>query len=471
MGGPCPAVTLRVAPLMHPLVRSLWWKLALANVMVTLAGSLLAVMALGPGLDERVFRKIVKPEHLASLIQKERDLLGGRLEDQALAAGLVRVMSQRLNEVDGPHGMYGIVHSSEPRVSIAVYGDAGVSVAKLEAQGLELPPNWLASAERLEIVSDAERLLVLPLNPGGMLVVRHFAEFSVAQNLRSTLQDTGTFLWFLILVVSIPGLVFGLGLTRWLTQRLRRMADVSQAWSQGDFRQRMDERRSDELGRHARAMNAMAAQLTNHFRIEQELATLQERQRLARELHDGVKQQVFAAGLQMHAAAQWLDRDLAREGLGRAQDINASIATSVAELLSRLQPGATTVPLGKALQRALLPWSGQVHLRIDTPSNLEVPTEVAHELTRIAAEAVSNAIRHADAQRISVSLTESDGQVRLEVADDGHGFAASQAGEGMGLSSMRQRAAQLNKGKLVVQSSASGTCVAVEFELEKKETG
>jgi NarL family two-component system sensor histidine kinase LiaS len=369
--------------------------------------------------------------------------------------------------------MYGIVHSSEPRVSIAVYGDAGFSVARLEAQGLELPPNWLASAERLEIVSDAERLLVLPLNPGGMLVVRHFAEFSVAQNLRSTLQDTGTFLWFLILVVSIPGLVFGLGLTRWLTQRLRQMADVSQAWSQGDFRQRMDERRSDELGRHARAMNAMAAQLANHVRIEQDLATLQERQRLARELHDGVKQQVFAAGLQMHAATQWLDRDLqrAREGLGRAQDINASIATSVAELLSRLQPGATTVPLGKALERALLPWSGQVHLRVDTPSSLEVPPEVAHELTRIAAEAVSNAIRHADAQRISVSLTETDGEVRLEVADDGHGFAATQAGEGMGLSSMRQRAAQLNEGKLVVQSSSSGTCVAVEFELEQKDNG
>lgn len=471
MSSPGPAATLRGAQPMHPFVRSLWWKLALANVLVTLAGSLLAVLALGPALDERVFREIVKPEHLASLIQKERDLLGGRLDDHALAAGLVRVMSQRLNEVDGPHGMYGIVHSSKPRVSIAVYGDAGASVARLDAPGLELPPNWLASAERLESVSDAERLLVLPLQPGGMLVVRHFAEFSIAQNLRSTLQDTGTFLWFLILIVSIPGLAFGLGLTRWLTQRLRQMADVSQSWSQGDFQPRMDERRNDELGRHARAMNTMAVQLASHVRIEQELATLQERQRLARELHDGVKQQVFAAGLQMHAAAQWLDRDLerARDGLGRAQGINASIATDVAEMLSRLQPGATAVLLGKALERALLPWTGQVDIRLDAPSSLEVPTEVGHELTRIAAEAVSNAIRHADARRITVSLMENDGRVRLEVADDGRGFDAAQAGEGMGLASMRQRAAHLNDGTLAVQSTASGTRVVVEFQLMHKE--
>jgi NarL family two-component system sensor histidine kinase LiaS len=456
---------------MPPFIRSLWWKLAVANVLVTLAGSLLAVMVLGPTLDARVFRQIVKPAHLASLIQKERDLLGGRLDDQALVAGLVKVMSQRLNEVEGPHGMYGIVHSSEPRVSIAVYSDAGGAVARLEAPGLDLPTSWLSSNERLESVSDLERLLVLPLNPGGILVIRHFAEFSVMQNLRSTLKDAGTFLWFLILVVSIPGLAFGLGLTRWLTQRLRQMAVVSNAWSQGDFQPRMDERRSDELGQHARAMNAMATQLANHVRIEQELATLQERQRLARELHDGVKQQVFAAGLQMHAATQWLDRDLqrAREGLGQAQDINASIATSVAELLSRLQPGATTVLLGKALEQALLPWSGQVHLRVDAPSNVEVPTEVAHELTRIAAEAVSNAVRHADARRIDVRLTETVGHVRLEVVDDGHGFTTTHASDGMGLTSMRQRAALLHEGNLVVQSSASGTCVAVAFELEHKD--
>lgn len=456
---------------MPAFVRSLWWKLALVNVLVTLTGSLLAVMALGPALDERVFHEIVKPQHLASLIKKERDLLGGRLHDQALATGLLLVMSQRLHEVDGPHGMYGIIHSSEPKVSLAVYGDGGDAVARLEAPGLELPSNWLASAERLESLSDAERLLVLPLQPTGMLVVRHFAEFSVIQNLRSTLRDTGAFLWFLILVVSIPGLAFGLGLTRWLTKRLQHMADISLAWSQGDFRPRMDEQRSDELGSHARAMNTMAAQLANHVRIEQELASLQERQRLARELHDGVKQQVFAAGLQMHAALQWMDRDLqrARQGLNRAQDINASIATDVADLLTRLQPGTQTVSLGKELERALLPWAGQIDLHLDAPHCFEVPLDVGHEVSRIAAEAVSNAIRHAGARRVSAQLAEMGGRVRLAIADDGHGFDRDQVVGGMGLSSMKHRAGRLSEGRLDVVSSPGGTSVVLEFQLAHKE--
>jgi hypothetical protein len=160
-----------------------------------------------------------------------------------LAQGLLQAMAQRLVNVDGPQGLYGIAYSSEPRVSLAVYGGDGRAAARIDAPQLPLPATWLRSPEKLEAGSDAERLLVLPLQPEGMLVVRHHARFSVWKNLQSTLRDTGAYLWFLVLMVSIPGSAFGIGLTLWLARRLRRMAAVSDAWAKGDFRPRMDDRR------------------------------------------------------------------------------------------------------------------------------------------------------------------------------------------------------------------------------------
>lgn len=456
---------------MKALVRSLWWKLTVANVVVTLVGSLLAVMAFGPLLDARGFRDVVRPAHLQTLIEGERALLGDRLDDPNLARGLLQAMAQRLLNVDGPQGLYGITYSSEPRVSIAVYGADGHAAARIDAEPLPLPATWLRSPQRLEAVSDAERLLVLPLQPEGMLVVRHHAEFSVWKNLQSTLRDTGAFLWFLVLMVSIPGSVFGVGLTLWLARRLRRMAGVSDAWAHGDFRPRMDDRRHDELGTHALALNTMAARLQDHLKTEQDLATLQERQRLARELHDSVKQQVFATGLQLHAAQQWLQRDPARaaEALQRAQAVNTSVQCDLAELLSRLKPADAAQPLATLLRRALQPWAGQIEARVEAPDDLVVAGDTARELSRIVAEAAANAVRHAEARQLGVQVAVQGTELVLQVSDDGRGFDPALAREGMGLASMRERAGLLPSGRLDLHSGAGGTTLVVRTRLQETE--
>jgi NarL family two-component system sensor histidine kinase LiaS len=455
----------------NAIVRSLWWKLAVANVVVTLVCSLLASMAFGPLLDARGFREVVRPTHLQTLIEGERELLGGRLDDAGLALGLLRAMQERLLNIDGLEGLYGIAYSSEPRVSLAVYGGEGRAVARIDAQQLPLPTTWLRSPQRLEAVSDAERLLVLPLQPEGMLVVRHHAQFSVWKNLRSALRDTGAYLWLAVLLVSIPGSVFGVGLTLWLARRLRRMAAVSEAWAQGDFRLRMDDRRLDELGTHALALNTMAARLDDHLKTEQDLATLQERQRLARELHDSVKQQVFATGLQLHAAQQWLKRDPPRadEALQRAQAVNLSVQGDLAELLNRLKPADAAQPLGTLLERALLPWAGQIETRVEAPDDLVVAGDTARELSRIVAEAAANAVRHADARQLSVQVALQAAELVLEVSDDGRGFDPAQAREGMGLASMRERAALLAGGRLDLRSGAGGSTVVVRTRLPTRE--
>lgn len=452
-------------------VRSLWWKLTVANVVVILLGSLLAVMALGPALDAHTFHEAVQPPRMASLLERERELLEGRLDDPVLAMGLLRTMERSLLDAQGSHEIYGIAYSSQPRVSLAVYTHTGRSVARIDAPGLELPATWLPGPQRLETISNAERLLVLPLRPNGMLVVRHFAEFSVWKNLQNTLTDAGSFLWFLILMVSIPGSALGIGLTHWLTQRLRRMAAASQAWSQGDFSVRINDHHADELGRHAAALNMMATQLECHIHTEQELATLKAHEHLARELHDGIKQQVFATGLQLHAALQWLARDTHQcaESLRRAQAINQTVSEDLIGMLSQLKPDhLAQEPLKVGLLRALQPWEGQIQSHVAATSNVFVPPGVAHELARIVAEGAANAVRHAAASRLDVQVTQEEGRLMVEIRDNGSGFDPNRIQEGMGLASMRQRASRLPDGQITLHTSAQGTQLIVSL---RNETG
>lgn len=211
------------------------------------------------------------------------------------------------------------------------------------------------------------------------------------------------------------------------------------------------------------ALNAMAARLDNHLCTEQDLTMLQERQRLARELHDGVKQQVFATGLQLHAVSQWLDRDPVRaaEALRRAQAINQSVSSDLVEMLSRLKPDQSAEPLGTALQRVLRPWVGQIETRIVAPEDLVVAPSTTHEISRIVAEAVANTLRRADAMQVDVRVSLNGTQLMVEVTDDGRGFDSARAREGMGLASMRQRVALLPQGRLELESSVRGTRLVV----------
>ncbi len=108
---------------------------------------------------------------------------------------------------------------------------------------------------------------------------------------------------------ALLGTIFGL-VTAWtLTRRLERLAGVAQAWSRGDFSAIARDRSRDELGQLSRELNRMARELETLIQTRGELAALQTRNRFARELHDSVKQQVFATSLQIAAAKNLIDSD------------------------------------------------------------------------------------------------------------------------------------------------------------------
>src|SRR5215203_5703227 len=122
---------------------------------------------------------------------------------------------------------------------------------------------------------------------------------------------------------AISGTIFGF-VTAWsLTRRLRRLASAARAWSQGDFSVMARDRSKDELGQLSRELNSMAGQLENLLESRGELATLEARNHFARDLHDSVKQQIFATSLQIAAARALIeqDKEAAESHLAQADEL------------------------------------------------------------------------------------------------------------------------------------------------------
>jgi len=205
------------------------------------------------------------------------------------------------------------------------------------------------------------------------------------------------------------------------------------------------------------------ARLYEHSR---ELSVLQERARLARELHDAVTQKLFGIRAHTRAAAVLAGREPADPGRVRAEiDVADALAAQAhAELRAIIDglapPDLQAGGLAESLRR-YAGLAGRAHggtvsfTAADLPA-LGTRTEAA--LYRVAQEALHNALRHSGAARIGLSLSRTGRRVVLEVSDDGRGFVPEAPSSGVGLASMAERAAAAG-GKLTIRSGASGTLV------------
>src|SRR5205085_12208476 len=111
-------------------------------------------------------------------------------------------------------------------------------------------------------------------------------------------------------IAAIAGLVFGYLTARAITRRLKGLSVAVDEWGGGNFSALANDASEDELGQVSRQLNRMAEQLQNLLSARQKLATLEERNRLARDLHDSVKQQLFAISMQIGATKVLLKRDV-----------------------------------------------------------------------------------------------------------------------------------------------------------------
>lgn len=194
-------------------------------------------------------------------------------------------------------------------------------------------------------------------------------------------------------------------------------------------------------------------EIRQYWTAQSRAAVLEDRRRLARELHDGVVQELTLIRMEGHRLpvdAPSKQRILA--GCDRAIDE----ARAAVQALGHAQEE----PLGFVLHRAAreLAERYRVHLEVDVDDSIDADPDQKHALLRITKEAVSNAVRHGHAERLGLELSRAGDLRRLAVHDDGTGFdvpSVTCAGAGYGLISMRDRACAL-PGSLEIRSEPGG---------------
>ncbi len=196
-----------------------------------------------------------------------------------------------------------------------------------------------------------------------------------------------------------------------------------------------------------------------HQRV-QEMAVFDDRDRIARDLHDAVIQRLFAIGLSLQGITRSVTAPPISDRLNRAiVDIDETIRqirSSIFELSSvRDEEGARRriLRLVRELDAVL---GFEAHVSFEGPVDTAIDTELLEHLTFALREALTNVAKHAKASAGTVSLAVASGECRLVVADNGVGLPETRSGDGLGLSNIERRAAKLG-GRLLIDSSAQGT--------------
>lgn len=275
-----------------------------------------------------------------------------------------------------------------------------------------------------------------------------------------------------VLVTVLPTVLISYGLSNSLVRRVQAIRQGSQSIAQGDLDSRIDVSGNDEIASLAQQFNIMANQLSTQIgelrslsdhnallaQESEALATLEERRRLARELHDSIKQRIFALGLNLSTLRSSLP-DAPKETIKHIENIEQMVQDSHQELdavIQSLRPARLqSIGLGLALKNLLRDWNENtginVNQRID--ETLELELNIEHTLFRVTEEALSNITKHSQAKNVSLELSESNRTVTLVIVDDGIGFdiRAPRLARSFGLVSMEERVKELG-GKLTIES-------------------
>jgi signal transduction histidine kinase len=227
-----------------------------------------------------------------------------------------------------------------------------------------------------------------------------------------------------------------------------------------------DQRLIEMLAAHA-AVAIENARLAERGR---ELSIVEERNRLARELHDSVSQKLFGLVLTAEAAATLLERDssAAADQVARLRELAQEALTELRELIFELRPPSLEEEGLAATLRKHVDMLRRVHgrdIELRIAGGARPAPGAEGDVLRIAQEALNNALRHADAGRIELRYEARDHRLVVTVADDGIGFDPAAPGlrsRRLGLTSMEERARALGGTLSVVSRPGEGTTVTLE---------
>jgi signal transduction histidine kinase len=234
---------------------------------------------------------------------------------------------------------------------------------------------------------------------------------------------------------------------------------------------------TDEDEALVEALAVIAGSAVSTARLHERLhrvALVEERERIARELHDSVIQDLFAIGLSLQAASGRVDKapDEVKKRLEESIDqLDTAISTLRRYIFDIRERMWTSRDLGGELfeltERLARPHDADVRLSI-TGSATDLPEEIVENLVQFAREAVNNALQHSEAPAIDVILTAGTREILVEIRDAGIGFDPGHERRGMGLDNMETRVDQLGGAAEILSAPGRGTVVRASIPLDRR---
>ncbi|MBO8156202.1 MAG: sensor histidine kinase [Bacillaceae bacterium] len=276
--------------------------------------------------------------------------------------------------------------------------------------------------------------------------------------------------------------------------RLTGISILISALSQGRYSARMvGEKRGDEIDQindklselakkmqdQVRSLQRMAEEKSDYAKKAHQAATMEERQRLARDLHDAVSQQLFALTMMSQATVKLMDKNpvKAREQMEEIAQIALQAQTEMRALLLHLRPVHLS---GETLQTGLEKLIDELKQKCQIEFNLELDEEIGlsqskeEHLFRIVQEALSNILRHSSAEHVHVAVKRKSDEVSLYIQDDGKGFKVNDQIDNKtsyGLKSMKERTQELGGTFAIRSKVGEGTYIDIRIPLEGDEDG
>ncbi|MCA9872075.1 MAG: HAMP domain-containing protein, partial [Anaerolineales bacterium] len=357
---------------------------------------------------------------------------------------------------------------------------------------LSLAQGTQDGASQLNLGGQAMLVTYAPLPEMGwrLLVVAPLNEVTaesqaVSQSIRSdglaTVRNTLLTMSAFFLIATLASVLLSY---RALNRPLRRLLDGVRAVTSGSLDVSVPVTSQDELGELAESFNKMTGELNRRTRqlsqthselevkkAQLKVAALEERQRLARELHDSVSQALYGIALGARTARTLLDRDPQKvaEPLDYVLSLAEAGLSEMRALIFELRPESLQ---NEGLVAALTKLADALQAR----HKLEVVTDFCPEpdisldakevLYRVAQEALHNTAKHASASRVDLELCCTAQQIQLTIHDNGKGFNPKGDFPGhLGLQSMRERVANLNGDLKITSKPDEGTTIAAYLPL------
>jgi two-component system NarL family sensor kinase len=221
------------------------------------------------------------------------------------------------------------------------------------------------------------------------------------------------------------------------------------------------------------ALGDLLGIIVENYRLKieaEELAAVQERQRLAREIHDAISQSVYSLSLFARSARDAVGEDDQEKLFSNLDDIEITALQAMREmrlLLYQLRESEGD----KDIRSSLVNRFQQVENRLGIQAihnidpNIEFPPKVSHEIWRILVESLNNVVKHADASRVQVEITCIEDHLSVIIHDNGRGFDTNAYSPGMGLKNIRTRAESIDGTLEVISEIGRGTQVIIKIPM------